>query len=83
MPDSQDDDLLAMKIEDYTVISDPKPVGSQFRLFERFRVVERMLLESSQCLSDTLFHGLIKRIDILNGSVGINKPVRHRPNTWV
>lgn len=82
MPNSQDDDLLAMKIEDYTIISDPKTIGAQFRLFERFRVGERILFESLQRFPDALFYGRIKRIDIPNGSVGINKPVRHRPNTW-
>jgi hypothetical protein len=41
MPNSQDDDLLAIQIEADTVISHPKPSGSQFRLLKQFGVGER------------------------------------------
>lgn len=48
VPNPQDDDLLVFQIEDHTVISDPKPIGSQFRLFEWFGVGERILFEPLQ-----------------------------------
>lgn len=38
---SQDDALFAAQIKDHTVISNPKPIESQFRLSKPFRVGER------------------------------------------
>lgn len=79
---SQDDDFLAVEIEDDTIISDPKTVGAQLGFLERFGVGKRIVFESLKSLADALFHRRIKRIDILAGTVGIDQPVRHRPNTW-
>lgn len=40
-------------------------------MFEWFGMGERVLFEPLQRFSDALFHRSIKRIDILDGSVGI------------
>ncbi|MDH5740880.1 MAG: hypothetical protein OEY77_11205 [Nitrospira sp.] len=53
MPNSQDDDLLALQIKAHMIIADPKPAGPQFQLFKRFGVGKWMLLESLQRFSDS------------------------------
>jgi len=45
-------------------------------------VGERIVFKPLKGFSDPLFNDCIKRIDILDGTVSVDQPVRHRPNTW-
>ena len=81
MSDSQDHDLRSLKVDDHTIVADAKPIRPKFRLFKRLSVGKRVLLVPLERFADALLYSRLERIEVFDRTVGIDQPVRHRPNT--
>jgi hypothetical protein len=78
---TQNHDLISLKIKHDTIVADTKSVCTQLRLLEGFGMRERIGFVAKEGLADALLDTRVERIDISDCTVGVDQPVLHRPKT--
>jgi hypothetical protein len=74
--DAKHDDVVALYVEDQTIITDTEAVGAEFRVGQSFGVLERIVSEAKKGLADALFDTVVKPVNVperLSGYIQADK----------
>ena len=75
------DNVVALYVEDHTIIADAETVTAKLRFSQPFGALERIVFEAKEGRADALFDTGVKSGNISDGLLRIYQPVTQCPNT--
>ena len=63
MADSQDDDQVAVEVEDHPPIADPQPIGANARIGEFLDLLKRIGRQTAEGTRDSVAEGSFEFVD--------------------
>ena len=68
MADSQDDDQVAIEVEDHPPIADPQPIGANARIGEFLGLLKGIGRQTAEGTRDSVAEGSFEFVEILRGA---------------
>ena len=67
MTDAKHDNVVALHVEDDTIIADTETVATEVWVGQTFGILERIVFEAKQCRADAVFDTGVKSTNVSNG----------------
>ena len=62
--DAEHDNVVALYVEDHTIIADAKTVAAEFRVSQPFSVLERIVFEAKEGRADAVLDTRVKSVNV-------------------